>query len=161
MNKYIEGDPRFNRVRRKKHSLVYLWCRKEFRNLSKAYNLGINVPKPFTFRKNVIIMEFFGEEGNPSPLIKDTVLKNYQKWYDSIMKSVKKLYLGGLVHADLSEFNILSFKNRPVIIDMAQSVLKEHPKAMQFLKKDVININNYFKKRCKVICWEEFIKNLL
>jgi RIO kinase 1 len=157
MSKYITGDPRFSHVKRRKHELVFLWCRKEFRNLSKAYSIGLPVPKPYTFRKNVLIMEFIGEDDKPAPLLKDVNLQNPQKWYDNIIKNMKKLYNKGLVHADLSEFNILVYKNRPVFIDMAQSVLKEHPKAIEFLKKDFNNINQFFKNKCKTISWEDFL----
>ena len=45
MNPYIIGDPRFSRVK-KKHEIVYLWARKEFRNLSKAFEAGVRVPNP-------------------------------------------------------------------------------------------------------------------
>lgn len=162
MDKYIKGDPRFARVKRRKHDLVYQWCKKEYKNLSRAYNIGILVPKPFVSRKNVIVMEFIGDNGIASPLLKDVKIENPQKLYDNIMNSVKKLYNeGGLVHADLSEFNILIYKNRPVFIDMAQSVLKEHPLALQFLEKDVHNLNNYFKKKCKIIEWTEFKQELI
>ncbi len=147
-------------MKHKKHDLVFLWCKKEFRNLSKAYNLGVSVPKPFISRNNVIIMEFIGSEGVAAPLIKDAVVKDYQKTYDKIMRGVKNLYDGGLVHADLSEFNILYYKNRPVFIDMAQSVLMEHPRALEFLEKDVNNLNNYFQKRCRIVQWKDFRKDL-
>jgi len=161
MNDYITGDPRFTSVKRKKHDLVYQWCKKEFRNLSKAYELGIFVPRPFVCLKNVIIMEFIGDNGVAAPLLKDVRLDNYQKMYDEIIKIMVKLFNeANLIHADLSEFNILYYNKRPIIIDMAQSVLKEHPKSMYFLKKDLENINNYFKRKCKIIEWDDFIKKL-
>ncbi|PIU89231.1 serine/threonine protein kinase [archaeon CG06_land_8_20_14_3_00_37_11] len=156
MQKYITGDPRFARVKKKKHDLIYQWCRKEFRNLNKAYNLGVHVPKPFAFLKNVIIMEFIGDNGVAAPLLKDVVLEKPEEWYKIIINNMVKLYKGGLVHADLSEFNILVHKNRPIFIDMAQSVLIEHPKAGEFLRKDFENINNYFRKKCRVIGWDSF-----
>ncbi|MBN1923727.1 MAG: serine protein kinase RIO [Nanoarchaeota archaeon] len=160
MSKYVIGDPRFTNIKKRKHDLVYLWCRKEYRNLSKAYAIGVPVPKPIVSKNNVIIMEFIGVEGNPSPLIKDALITDYQKIYDEVIEYVIKLYRGGLVHADLSEFNLLYFNKRPVFIDMAQSVLVEHPKALEFLEKDVNNLNNYFKKKCKVVSWDDFNKRL-
>lgn len=160
MAEYIRGDPRFYKVSRNKHNLVRLWCRKEFRNLTKAYEIGIPVPKPYVARNNVLIMEFIGEREVPALLLKDVELTNPQTWYDTIMEYVKKLYKGGLVHADLSEFNILVYKNHPVFIDMAQSVLLEHPKSVKFLKKDVENLNNYFKHNCSVKTFDEFMEEL-
>jgi RIO kinase 1 len=55
----------------------------------------------------------------------------------------------GLVHADLSEFNIL-YGDQPYVIDMGQSVTKDHPRALPFLMRDIRNINRFFKNRCKV-----------
>lgn len=159
IKEYMIGDPRFSRLKKGKHQLVYLWTKKEFRNLNKAYKLGVFVPKPFVFKKNVVIMEFIGEKGQASPLLKDYKMKKPLKWYNTIIENMKRLYKGGLVHADLSEFNILSYKNRPVLIDMAQSVLTEHPRAREFLKKDFKNINKFFKRKCKTINWKDFINN--
>ncbi|MFA5332904.1 MAG: serine protein kinase RIO [Candidatus Nanoarchaeia archaeon] len=158
MSPYIIGDPRFSHVSKKKHEIVYLWAKKEFRNLSKAFEAGVRVPKPLACVKNVLIMEFIGENGLASPLLKDANLINPQKYYDEIIDNMKKLYKANLVHADLSEFNILDYKHKPVFIDMGQSVLREHPNSMIFLKKDVTNINKFFERKCKTLAFEEFIK---
>jgi RIO kinase 1 len=161
MKDYILGDPRFSSIKKSRHNLVYIWCKKEFRNLSKAASLGISVPKPFVSMKNVLVMELIGEDGNPAPLIRETEVDNWQNCYDTIINYVKKMYKGGLVHADLSEFNVLYFKKRPVIIDMAQAVLLEHPRAMEFLKKDVMHLNNFFKSKCKIVEWDDLNKELV
>jgi RIO kinase 1 len=51
-----------------------------------------------------------------------------------------------IVHADLSQYNIIIHKNKPFIIDVGQAVIIKHPMAYDFLKRDIINITNYFKK---------------
>jgi RIO kinase 1 len=51
-----------------------------------------------------------------------------------------------MVHADLSAFNILMYRNKPYIIDLGQGVLLEHPNALEFLKRDIQNIVTYFRK---------------
>lgn len=158
MTDYIIGDPRFKAIKKKKHEIVNVWCKKEFRNLSKAYESGVSVPKPMAFKNNVLVMEFIGENSIPSRLIKDIIINNPQEYYDKIIINVKKLYKANLIHADLSEFNILDYKNKPVLIDMGQSVLKEHPNSMIFLKKDIHNINKFFEKKAKIINFEEFKK---
>ena len=160
MSDYIIGDPRFSHVSKKKHEIVYLWAKKEFRNLSKAFEAGVRVPKPLACNKNVLIMEFIGENGMASPLIKDVNIINPQKYYDEIMENVKKLYLANLIHADLSEFNILDYKHKPVFIDMGQSVLREHPNSMIFLRKDIYNVNRFFARKCKTVSYEEFMNTL-
>jgi RIO kinase 1 len=159
MSPYILGDPRFNHISKKKHEIIYLWTKKEFRNLSKAFQAGVRVPKPLAFNQNVLIIEFIGEKGLAAPLIKDVNLSNPQKYYDEIISNMIKLYKANLIHADLSEFNILHYKNKPVLIDMGQSVLKDHPNSMIFLKKDLFNINKFFERKCKTISFEHFIKN--
>ncbi|MDD4352881.1 MAG: serine protein kinase RIO [Candidatus Nanoarchaeia archaeon] len=160
MSDYILGDPRFSHVSKKKHEIVYLWAKKEFRNLSKAFEARVRVPKPLACNKNVLIMEFIGDNGMASPLLKDVNLENPQKYYNEIIENMKKLFKANLIHADLSEFNILHYKNKPVFIDMGQSVLREHPNSMNFLKKDIYNVNRFFSRKCKTITFEEFMKKI-
>ena len=65
--------------------------------------------------------------------------------YRKILASIMKLYRkAGLVHGDLSEYNIMVWKGEPVIFDLSQSVPLEHPMAEIFVKRDIININTYF-----------------
>jgi len=67
--------------------------------------------------------------------------------YLRLLKCVKALYRkAGLVHGDLSEYNVMNWKERPVIFDMSQAVLLEHPMAEQFLRRDIINLNQFFRK---------------
>ncbi len=62
---YILGDPRFTRIKKGTKNLVYLWARKEFRNLSQCYNAGIPVPEPLYVTNNVLAMDFVGQNGTP------------------------------------------------------------------------------------------------
>jgi len=143
---YIEGDPRFAHVRRDSRSLVYAWAQKEFKNLQRAYEVGVRVPKPVAVSKNVLIMEFIGEEGVSAPLMKETTLQKPQKIYRKLLTYVKKLYQqAGLVHADLSEYNVMIWKNEPVIFDISQAIPLEHPMANRFLQRDLENLYRYFK----------------
>jgi RIO kinase 1 len=160
MSDYIMGDPRFSHIGKKKHEIVYLWAKKEFRNLSKAFEAGVRVPKPLACINNVLVMEFIGENGLASPLLKDANVPNAQKYYDEIIDGMKKLYNANLIHAQLSEFNILDYKHKPVFIDMGQSVLREHPHSMIFLKKDLHNINKFFERKCRTISFEDFMKKV-
>jgi len=144
---YIEGDPRFAHVRRDTRSLVYAWAQKEFKNLQRAYEAGVKVPKPITVQKNVLIMEFVGENGVSAPLLKETHLHNPSRIYRRLLAHVKRLYRKArLVHADLSEYNIMIWKDMPVIFDLSQAVPLEHPMANQFLRKDVERLHRYFSK---------------
>ncbi len=145
---YIEGDPRFTHVRRDTRSLIYTWAQKEFKNLQRAKEAGVNVPEALAVQKNVLIMEFIGNDGERAPLMKETVLEDAEKVFKRLLTSVKRLYSeAGLVHADLSEYNIMIWKEKPVIFDVAQSVLIKHPMADTFLRRDLENLHRYFKRQ--------------
>ncbi len=146
MAAYIEGDPRFEKVKKDKRSLVEMWARKEFRNLTEAREAGVRVPEPLCVRKNVLVMEFIGEENTPAPTLNDTGPLNPEKEVRTMTDWVKKLYCRDLVHADLSEFNILVSGEELVLIDMGQAVSVKHPKAREFLERDLANIQKYAEK---------------
>lgn len=144
---YIEGDPRFAHVRRDTRSLVYAWAQKEFKNLRRAYEVGVKVPQPIAVEKNVLIMEFIGKNGVSAPLMREVSLRNPKRVYRQLLTYLKRLYRkGGLVHADLSEYNIMIQRGKPVIFDVSQAVPIEHPMADQFLQRDLENLYRYFKK---------------
>jgi len=144
---YIEGDPRFAHVRRDTRSLVYAWAQKEFKNLQRAHEAGVTVPEPMAVSNNVLIMEFIGENGVSAPLLREVELKNPGRTYRQLLTNVKKLYRkAGLVHADLSEYNVMVWRGKPVVFDVSQAVTLEHPMAEKFLQRDLENLGQYFKK---------------
>ena len=148
MLSYVASDIRFSHVKRNTYSLVYAWALKEFKNLNSAYKAGVNVPKPLLVKKNVLIMKFIGKDGVSAPLLKDAELRKPHKIYKDLMENIKTLYKeGGLVHGDLSEYNVMLNDGRLVIFDMSQSTLKNHPLAEQFLRRDITNINRFFNKK--------------
>ncbi|MDQ1279605.1 MAG: kinase 1 [Thermoproteota archaeon] len=143
---YIQGDPRFKSIKKDTRSLVYLWAQKEFKNLQRAHDSGVCVPKPIHVEKNVLIMEFIGEDGVAAPLLKEKPPKHPTKMYKTLLQYVKILYKkANLVHGDLSEYNIMNLHEKPVIFDVSQSVLTEHPNAESFLRRDLENLNHFFK----------------
>ncbi|MBN2126761.1 MAG: serine protein kinase RIO [Candidatus Diapherotrites archaeon] len=160
MNQYVQGDYRFKKVKKDKKELVFAWTRKEFKNLEKANNAGVRVPLPIVFKENILIMEFIGENGIASPKLKDTVC-DYKYVYEKIIESIARmLYLEELVHADLSEYNILMQKGEPVIIDIGQGVLTTHPKAKEFFERDAQNIANFFSKKGVNTDYEKVIEDI-
>jgi RIO kinase 1 len=144
---YIEGDPRFGRVRKQLRPLVVAWCRKEFKNLSLAHAAGAHVPEPFIAKNNVLVMQFIGDS-DAAPLIKDIDLpdSDSRAAFASIAEDMRKLYRAGFVHSDLSEFNIMYWRNRPWLIDIAQGVALAHPRSREFLERDVRNVMRFFWK---------------
>jgi len=148
MRNYIIGDPRFKNIPRNVSKITFLWAKKEFKNLKRAYKVGLNVPNPLFIRKNILIMEYIGFESIPAPLLKD--IKNPKdpvNLMNELLIFIKILYQKAkLVHGDLSEFNILYHNQKPIIIDISQAVSIHHPKAEVFLVRDIKNIFKYFEK---------------
>lgn len=148
MRNYIIGDPRFKKIPSNISKVIFLWASKEFKNLKRAYKVGLNVPKPILIRNNILLMEYIGFESIPAPILKDIKKpKNPSILLDEILDFIKLLYQKAkLVHGDLSEFNILYHNQKPYIIDISQAVSIQHPKAEVYLVRDIKNILNYFEK---------------
>ena len=142
---YIEGDPRFTRVRKDTRSLVYTWAMKEYRNLLAAFYAGVRVPKPMKVEKNVLLMEFIGKDGSPAPLLRETHGEDMHQIYKTLMRYVRAMYRKAhLVHGDLSEYNVMIYKGKPVVFDLSQAVLTAHPRAKEYLQRDLSNLERYF-----------------
>ncbi len=147
MLQYIEGDPRFRGVKHDTRSLIFTWAHKEFRNLEQATGAKVKVPKPIAIKNNVLIMQFVGENGVSAPSLKEQTPANPKKIYDALLRDLRKLYSKAkLVHGDLSEYNIMIWKDQPVIFDMSQSVSLSHPMADVFLRRDLTNLNRFFSR---------------
>jgi len=159
---YIEGDPRFAHVRRDTRSLIFTWAQKEFKNLRRAKEAGVNVPEPLAVQKNVLIMKFIGKNGERAPLMKEIAPEEPQRVFKLLLTYLRRLYRkGGLVHADLSEYNVMLWKGKPVIFDVAQSVLIKHPMAERFLRRDLENLHRFFKRLdSSVLTVEEMYKRV-
>ncbi len=147
MRNYIIGDPRFKRIPHNVSKIIYLWASKEFKNLKRAYKVGLNVPEPLFIKNNILIMDYIGFGSIPAPKLKDIKFpKDPINLLSEILYFVKNLYQkAALVHGDLSEFNILYHNQKPVIIDISQAVTIHHPKAEILLVRDIKNIFNYFE----------------
>ena len=148
MQYYIAGDPRFNVRSSNKRQLINNWVNKEFRNLTRLKDAGVNVPEAITSLNNVLIIEFIGdEEGNPAPTVKNLPPEDpidfYEKLVDQMDRFINK---ANLIHGDLSSYNILNYDEEPVIIDVSQSVVKDHIIAGELLERDIKNISFEFSK---------------
>ncbi|MFQ5711289.1 MAG: serine protein kinase RIO [Candidatus Geothermarchaeales archaeon] len=145
--KYIVGDPRFEGVSTRSRKLIYAWASKEYKNLLKAHGCGVNVPKPLHHEGNVLVMEFIGRDFIPASTLRERERLS-ERLFKQVMNQTRRLYQkAGLIHADLSEFNIFYFNRKAILFDFAQAVLKGHPMAEQFLVRDVSNILNFFSRR--------------
>jgi len=148
MQDYIQGDPRFKVKTSNKRQVVNAWVNKEFRNLKRACEYGVRVPHPIVAKNNILVMEFIGDVyGDPAPLMKDAHISNPHEILDRLVNYIKILYNDAkIVHGDLSSFNILIKDDEPVIIDISQGVVVDHPISEELLNRDINNLVKDFKK---------------
>lgn len=160
--RYIEADPRFKGVRRDTRSLIFAWAQKEYRNLEQAVAAKIKVPKPIAVKNNVLIMEFVGKDGESAPSLKERLPANPEKTYLNLLTCLNMLYCrAGLVHGDLSEYNIMIWRNRPVLFDVSQAVPVSHPMAEFLLRRDLSNLSKFFiRLGVKVLSVDECYKKV-
>ncbi len=143
---YIAGDRRFGKIPSNSRDAIYLWVRKEYKNLQLAESAGVRVPRPIAFYRNILVMEYMGEPPNPAPTFAETEVDEDD--YDWTFETIGTLYRKAkLVHADLSEFNIFKAGPERVLFDMGSAVLTSHPQAAEYLRRDVFNMVRFFKKR--------------
>ncbi|RIA92901.1 RIO1 family-domain-containing protein [Glomus cerebriforme] len=152
-DRYVTGEFRF-RHGYSKHNprkMVKLWAEKEMRNLKRLWQAGIPCPEPLVLRLHVLVMSFLGDKnGWAYPRLKDAVINvdKYPELYYQLIKNMRTMYHKcRLVHADLSEYNLLYHSRVLYIIDVSQSVEHDHPHALEFLRKDISNVTEYFKRK--------------
>jgi len=152
IKKYVIGDPRLEEAWRGGNfrTLIYEWTRKEYRNLRRMREAGVRVPEPLGFSGNVLVMEFLGEKGYRAPLLHEAAAslpaEELARIYDDVALQVRSIVCEArLVHADLSEYNIMLWDGKPWIIDVAQAVHVQHPLAREFLERDIANITRFFE----------------
>jgi RIO kinase 2 len=122
-----------------------LAAEKEYAALKLLYPCGVAVPAPIGQSRHVLVMGMI--EG--AELARWTKLPGPKRILKEILRNVRKTYLeAGVVHADLSEYNIMVKPDMHIlIIDWPQYVTKEHPNARQLLARDVKNVLQYFKRK--------------
>ena len=161
MWKYLAGDPRFSNIKKNRRSVIFNWCKREFKNLRIAFDAGVNCPEPIAFNENVLVIGFIGKDGQLAPRLIDVKLENPEDAYDFILEDYEKLLKAGLIHTDMSAYNILIF-DIPYLIDLSQAVPIKHQLAKEFLMRDLKNINDYFKKLgVKIIGTEELFNKFM
>jgi len=143
---YIAGDRRFGKLPSGSRDTIFLWTRKEFKNLQVADAAEVRVPRPFAFLKNILVMEYIGNPPEPAPTFAEAEVDETD--YDWTFETIGKLWKKAkLVHADFSEFNVFKTEKERVLFDMGSAVLSSHPQSEEFLKRDVSNMVRFFRKR--------------
>jgi RIO kinase 1 len=126
-----------------------LWTKREYYLLKKLHSLGANVPEVFAYTDTAILMQYLGSEQEPAPRLIDIELDGTtkQQVLKDLEKSLRILFENGVVHADLSPYNILWWNNKPWIIDFPQATdMRRNPNWQEFYKRDLANISKYFRE---------------
>lgn len=149
--KYIRGEYRFDHVYslHNPRKMVKIWAEKEFSNLKRLEQGGVRAPRPILYGGHMLLMEFLGSDGWAAPKLKDATLteSKARMLYRECIEIMWKMYNKcRLVHADLSEYNMLYHNGSVVVIDVSQAVDRDHCNAMEFLRNDCSNITAFFKK---------------
>ncbi len=145
--KYIDGDPRFSGLSGRHRELVNIWVKKEFRNLRRLRKHGIRAPIPISYHKNVLVMELIGTDA-AAPRLRDIEVQEKFETFTEMLDMVAIAWQNAnLVHADLSEYNILWHDDEPWFIDVGQGVTDQHPHSEEFLVRDVTRLVHWINKQ--------------
>lgn len=146
ISRYIEGDPRFPRLGGNRRKITYAWAAKEFKNLKRMANNGVRVPKPYRFLNNILVMGYLGSTKRAAPELRTLTITDPDRLFELVLGDMRRIHAAGLVHGDLSEYNILIWRKLPYIIDVGQAVTMDHPNAEEWFERDVRNMARYFRK---------------
>jgi RIO kinase 1 len=139
----MEKNSRFGRQQQEE-----VWQNAEVDALYRLAAAGVRVPQPYNFVEGVLLMELVTDEhGSAAPRLNDLELSREQalEYHGLLIKEVVRMLCAGLVHGDLSEYNILVDAQGPVIIDLPQAVdAAANNNAARMLERDVRNLADYF-----------------
>ncbi len=147
MREYLEGDPRFDGIGSDKKAVVLAWTRKEFANLSRARKAGVRVPETIAVERNVLLMELVGQADERARRLAEVTVENPQTAYEVVREYTRRLYAAGLIHGDLSEYNLIIHEGELYVIDLGQAVTVHHPNARSFLERDCRNVASFFSRQ--------------
>jgi len=147
MRDYLDGDPRFEGIGSDKKKVVVAWTRKEFANLRRAQAAGVRVPNPIAVQRNVLVMEFLGSDGERAKRLNEVSVENPETAFEVVREYMRRLYRAGLIHGDLSEYNIVVHDDEIYVLDLGQAVTVHHPNSREFLERDCKNIAAFFTRQ--------------
>ncbi|NKF24781.1 PA4780 family RIO1-like protein kinase [Solimonas marina] len=123
------------------------WKNAEVEALYRLDAAGVRVPKPFGYFNGVLIMEMVDDgQGAPAPRLNNIAATSEEarRWHAFLMRQIVRMLCAGMIHGDLSEFNVLLGEDGPVIIDLPQAVdASANNNAFRMLARDVENITAY------------------
>jgi len=140
------------------------WQSTEVDALYRLAAAGVRVPRPYDFVDGVLLMELVTDgEGHPAPRLNDVVLTPEQarEFHGALVREVVRMLCAGVVHGDLSEYNVLLGGEGPVIIDLPQAVdAAGNAHASAMLERDVGNLTRYFGRFAPELLRTEYAKEI-
>jgi RIO kinase 1 len=140
------------------------WQSAEVDALYRLANAGVRVPEPYNFYEGVLLMELVVDgNGNAAPRLNDITFSAEEAriHHQTLVKEVVRMLCAGIVHGDLSEFNILMSADGPVIIDLPQAVdAAGNNNARDMLERDVRNLSDYFGRFAPELLTTEYGKEI-
>jgi RIO kinase 1 len=147
MREYLDGDPRFEGIGADKKKVVIAWTKKEYANLKRAQHAGVRVPNPIAVERNVLVMEYLGGEDQRAKRLNEVDVENPETAFEVVREYMRRLYRAGLIHGDLSEYNIVVHEGELCFLDLGQAVTVHHPNSREFLERDCYNVASFFGRQ--------------
>ena len=126
------------------------WIANEWTNLVHLYDAGLTVPPPVEVLENGYLMAFIGDEREAAPRLESVDLDHptAERVWHQLVDEIARMLDAERVHGDLSAYNVLWWRDRPVLIDFSQTVeIVTHPAALDLLRRDVTSLARYFTRR--------------
>ncbi|CDF86174.1 RIO1 family serine kinase [Pseudomonas knackmussii B13] len=140
------------------------WQNAEVAALFRLANAGVRVPKPYDFLDGVLLMEMIADEdGDAAPRLNDVEMEAdvAREFHAFLIRQIAMMLCAGLVHGDLSEFNVLVGPDGPVIIDLPQAVdAAGNNHAFRMLERDVGNMAAYFGRFAPELKFTHYAKEM-
>jgi RIO kinase 1 len=140
------------------------WQSVEVDTLYRLAAAGVRVPRPYGFFQGVVLMELLTDaEGDAAPRLNDLVLEPERAiaYHATLIRQVVRMLCAGIIHGDLSEYNVLVDRDGPVIIDLPQAVnAAGNNNASTMLQRDVDNITIYFSRYVPALMSMQFGKEI-
>jgi RIO kinase 1 len=155
----MEKGTRYGRQEREE-----AWQNAEVDALYRLAAAGVRVPQPYNVLEGVLLMELVTDaNGDAAPRLNDLVLtqEEAREYHGTLIAQVVRMLCAGVVHGDLSEYNVLVGSDGPVIIDLPQAVdAAGNNSACSMLERDVDNLAAYFGRFAPELCATEYGKEI-
>ncbi|GAC1642014.1 MAG: hypothetical protein NVS4B12_04840 [Ktedonobacteraceae bacterium] len=128
---------------------VSSWIDFEFQTHTLLFHEGADVPKPLAHVGNAVLMEYIGAEGEPAPLLRNVRLarEEAQPLFECVLRNIELCLAHNRIHGDLSEYNILYWQGRVLLIDFAQAVdPRQNTDVFPLLARDIARVCRYFAR---------------